>query len=172
MLELVRAGTIAPSAEAVAAHAGVGVRTVFRLFQDTESLYRAMQAAMLRRLAPILDEALPEGPPGALLDAMIARRARLFEELMPIKTAADAQRWRSPFLQADHRMLVDGLRARMLAALADAPGLGVEAIEALDAALSFEVWRRLRVDQGLDPARARVVMARLARGVLDQPAGR
>jgi len=42
MMDIVREGQIAPSAEQVAARADVGLRTVFRHFQDMDSLYREM----------------------------------------------------------------------------------------------------------------------------------
>ena len=40
MLALIEEGDMAPGAEAVAARAEVGLRTVFRHFKDMESLYR------------------------------------------------------------------------------------------------------------------------------------
>ena len=49
MLELVRAGAISPNAEEVAERAGVGLRTVFRRFDDMDSLYREMAKAMRPR---------------------------------------------------------------------------------------------------------------------------
>ena len=57
MLELVRAGVIAPTAEEVAARANVGLRTVFRRFKDMESLYVEMSLAISHKVAPLLDEA-------------------------------------------------------------------------------------------------------------------
>lgn len=43
MVDLIQAGEVQPSAEAVAVRAGVGVRTVFRLFNDVEGLHRGLQ---------------------------------------------------------------------------------------------------------------------------------
>ena len=54
MLELVRAGAISPVAEEVAERAGVGLRTVFRHFDDMDSLYREMAEAMRNELQPIV----------------------------------------------------------------------------------------------------------------------
>ena len=56
MIDLLQEGETQPSAEAVAAKAGVGVRTVFRLFSDVDGLYRGLQRTMAERLAPILAE--------------------------------------------------------------------------------------------------------------------
>ena len=59
MLELVREGRIAPTAEEVAQRASVGLRTVFRRFKDMESLYAEMSVAIGERVAPIVDESPP-----------------------------------------------------------------------------------------------------------------
>src|SRR5215470_9153290 len=53
MLDLAREGELTPSAETVAERAGVGRRTVFRLFSDMESLYREMHAIMMLRIEDI-----------------------------------------------------------------------------------------------------------------------
>ena len=38
-------------------------------------------------------------------------------------------------------------------------------VDALDLALSFEAWRRLRTDQGADIATAKAVMGRMAQAL-------
>jgi len=46
LLELVREGELLPTAEQVSQRAGVGTRTVFRHFDDMESLNSEVQAAI------------------------------------------------------------------------------------------------------------------------------
>ncbi|WP_158595822.1 hypothetical protein [Oleomonas cavernae] len=66
MLALVRAGDVAPGAEAVAAKAGVGLRTVFRLFEDMDSLYREIHSILYAELAPLVATPCPRpGPTGS-----------------------------------------------------------------------------------------------------------
>jgi len=55
MIALISETPTMPPAEAVAARAGVGLRTVFRLFEDMDGLYRGMQAVMTERLGGLLD---------------------------------------------------------------------------------------------------------------------
>ncbi len=52
MLDLLREGEADPSADLVAERAGVGRRTVFRLFSDMEGVFREMHAIMASRLTP------------------------------------------------------------------------------------------------------------------------
>lgn len=149
MLDLARDGELTPSAETVADRAGVGRRTVFRLFSDMESLYREIHATMLARIKHI--RALPiEGLTWrARLDCLVERRAQLFEEILPIKIAGDAQRHRSVFLQEAHAETVRTLRNLMLFVLPKGLKDDADRVEALDAVLSVDLWRRLRTDQKL-----------------------
>ena len=52
--DLVRGGSLEPTAQDVAQRAGVGVRTVFRQFQDMDALAHAVGDRVMRELIPIL----------------------------------------------------------------------------------------------------------------------
>ena len=155
MLELVRAGAISPVAEEVAERAGVGLRTVFRHFDDMDSLYREMAEAMRNELQPIVAAPLASRDWKGRLGEMVERRARLFERAMPFKNAADVHRHRSAFLRKDYEMMRSAERAALEAALPAALRNDKRFFEALDQALSFSTWQHLRRDQNLTQARAR-----------------
>lgn len=167
MLDLARAGRVAPSADEVAEAAGVGRRTVFRLFNDMEGVYREMHAVMVSRLAPAFAAPLEGATWRARLDEIAARRARMFEEMLPIKSAADAHRFRSAFLQAEHKKLTKLQRETLLAVLPASVAAQPEKIEALDLTLSFEAWRRLRQEQRLSPRQAAAVLRRMIAALVD-----
>jgi AcrR family transcriptional regulator len=155
MLELVRAGAISPNAEEVAERAGVGLRTVFRHFDDMDSLYREMAEAMRNELQPLVS-----APFGSLdwkgkLDEIADRRSRLFERAMPFKNAADVHRHRSAFLRKDYQTMRSAERAALETALPAVLRKNREFFEALDQALSFSTWQHLRRDQKLTQEQAR-----------------
>jgi AcrR family transcriptional regulator len=155
MLELVRAGAISPVAEEVAERAGVGLRTVFRHFDDMDSLYREMAEAMRNELQPIVAAPLASRDWKGRLGEIVERRVRLFERAMPFKNAADVHRHRSAFLRKDYEMMRSAERAALEAALPAALRNDKRFFEALDQALSFATWQHLRRDQKLTQARAR-----------------
>lgn len=167
MLELARAGEIAPSAEQVAEQAGVGRRTVFRLFSDMDGVYREMHSVMVERISPMFAAPFSATTWRARVDELIERRARMFEEMRPIKSAADAHRHRSAFLQTEHRRIVKLQRDTLLATLPDSVRKDETRVEALDLAFSFEAWKRLRGEQGLPVKQAVAVWRRLAGALLD-----
>lgn len=157
MLDMLREGVRDPSAEALAERAGVGRRTVFRLFSDKEGLYREMHAIMLARLLPIFSAPIDGTNWRERLDNVIDRRARLFDDMLPIKTAADAQRYRSDLLHDEHAEFTAMQRSTLAFVLPK--NMSAEKLDMLDLTLSFESWRRLRTEQKL-PAKAAAALLR------------
>ena len=79
MMEIVHSGDIAPSAEQVAARADVGLRTVFRHFQDMDSLYRAIAVVVALEARAISDQPFTSGDWRGRVFEQIARRALVYE---------------------------------------------------------------------------------------------
>jgi AcrR family transcriptional regulator len=165
MLEIVREGDADPSADVVAERAGVGRRTVFRLFSDMEGVYREMHAVMVERLQPMFAAPFAAATWRERVDELIERRAKIFEIMLPIKSASDAHRYRSAFLQTEHRKITKLQRDALLSVLKQK--LAAEKIDALDLTLSFEAWRRLRQEQGLTIKQAQATLRLITRALLD-----
>lgn len=162
MLALVREGAVAPGAEEVAARAKVGLRSVFRHFENMESLYREMNGLMLAEILPLAERPIAARGWRAGLQEVIARRAEIFERILPVKIAADVNRHKSPFLENETRRIVVAQRKSLEALLPKAIRADPTRLEALDLILSFDTWRRLRKDQRLAPAKARAVVSAMA----------
>jgi len=166
MLDLLREGEADPSADLVAERAGVGRRTVFRLFSDMEGVFREMHAIMTSRLTPAFAQPLTATTWRGRLDELIERRAKAFEQMLPIKTAADARRYTSNFLTSEHKNITRLQRQALLAVL-PATLARNDMLEALDLTLSFEAWRRLRYEQGLGVKQAQDVLKRIVSALVD-----
>ena len=158
MLELTAAGHISVSAELVAERASVGLRTVFRHFNDMDSLYREMSLSVEARLRREVSFDFASARWREQLVELTRRRTAIFERIAPYKRAEAAHRHRSKVLADDidrlNTFMRDMLRSVVPAAVSRDPVL----FEALDLMLSFECWERLRRDQGLSPRRAREVL--------------
>jgi AcrR family transcriptional regulator len=162
LLDLVGAGVQQPTAQQVAASAGVGIRSVFRHFADMESLYAEMDVRVQAMAVPVLRAAPIDGSITARTRGLVARRVDFFERIAPYKRAASALRWRSAFLARQHGALVRELRADLARWLPELRRAPADRVEAFDVALSFETWDRLRSDQRLGRDRARAALERLA----------
>ena len=158
LFELVGEGVLRPTAQQVAERAGVGIRSVFRHFEDMDTLYAEMDARLRSEAEPLLRAAPPDGSLERRGRALAAQRAALFERIAPYKRAGNLARASSRYLQATHRGLVRELRAdlrRWLPEVAKAPQAIAEALELVT---SFEAWDRLRVEQSLSESRARAAL--------------
>ncbi len=161
LVGLVCDGILEPTAQQVAARAGVGIRTVFRRFSDMESLLAEMGARVEAEALPLLVGGRPNGDLTERARALGGQRVAFFERIAPYKRAGNLKRWRSPVVRDRHARLVRALRAdlrRWLPELRRAPA-GVA--DALDLATSFEAWDRLRTEQRLPRERAQAAVERM-----------
>ena len=167
MLELARQTGSAPSAEQVAQRAGVGLRTVFRHFQDMESLYSEMVGPIGVELRAWAQRPFKGETWRARVMELIVRRSTAFETVAPLRRASETLRANSAVLQAEHKVMTTSLRT-ILRALIPKTAVDALSFEALDLLLSFEAWARLRRDQGLPPAQARKVLQNAVRALIGE----
>lgn len=162
MLDLIRAGNLTPTSEEVALHAGVGHRTVFRRFQDMESLYVEINQRVRALAAPVLAEPIPAGPLAVRIAVLADRRARVFEEVGVFYRATAPRLDASPTLRRFRQDFAVIQRQQMLAVLPELAADPVR-VEAADTLASMDAWLRLRQVQGLAVEAAQaVVVAGLA----------
>jgi AcrR family transcriptional regulator len=166
LFELVGEGVLQPTAQQVAARAGVGLRSVFRHFDDMDGLYATMDTSLRADALPLLRHE-PGGSPRERAKALVRRRARLFERIAPYKRSASLQRWRSEFLRSRHAALVRELRGDLLRSLPELARAPAALVDALEVVTCFETWDRLRSDQRLSRARARAALERAVLALLE-----
>jgi AcrR family transcriptional regulator len=167
MLEIIHAGDLAPSAEQVAARADVGLRTVFRHFQDMESLFREMSVVIMSELHAVAQTPFRSADWRERVVELVERRGWAFEKVGPFLRATSLMQRRAKYTDVDHVRLVKALREILKAQLPPAVARDQLKVEALDLLLSFEAWSRLRREQGLTPKRAREALKAAVRKLLD-----
>jgi AcrR family transcriptional regulator len=166
MMELVVAGDLSPSAARVAEEAGIGLRTVFRHFDDMDALYAEITATITERVAPIVMAPYLDQPWRGNIRELLRRRVRLFETTLPFRLAANIKRYQSPFLMAQYSRVVMFERELILCLLPGHVRADRIGVEALCATLSFHTWRTLRHDQSLSAEDAGAVMGQMVEAVL------
>ena len=158
MLEIIHAGEVAPGAEQVAQRADVGLRTVFRHFQDMDSLYREMSVVIAGELREVAGAPFRSEDWRERVIELIERRAWAFEKIGPFLRASMVFRYRSKYLEVDNTRLVAALRDILKRQLPPEVARDPLKLEILDLLLSFETWSRLRREQGLSSKRAKEVL--------------
>ena len=166
MLEIIQSGDLSPSAEQVAARADVGLRTVFRHFQDMDSLYREMSVVIEAELRTVVDSPFHSQDWRERMVELIHRRSAVFERIGPFRRASDAFRHRSKFLEGDGARLTAALREILERELPAEVRRDGPKLEILDLLLSYESWSRLRRDQGLSIKRAQVALETAVRRLI------
>jgi AcrR family transcriptional regulator len=157
MLRLIKSGEMHPGAARVAEAAGVGLRSVFRHFEDMEALYGEMSDIVAQRIRPGLFAPLTERGWKAQLVELAERRMKVFDEVMPFKVAGSLRRFQSKFLMDDYRQHLKLERATLEAILPEKVLADRARLRAIEMVTSFQAWRRLRQDQNLSTAEARDV---------------
>lgn len=167
LYDLIREGQVQPAIEAVAAKAGVGTRTVFRQFAHIDDLYRGLAHRLRGEVMRLVDFAPPSGRLETDVRALVARRARVFEYIMPFRHAGRLVSHQSAFLREEQlagaklfRAAIEANLGQHLDALSEPRRADI--LEALDVLLSFEAWDRLRDQQGLSSKRACEVVVNAA----------
>jgi AcrR family transcriptional regulator len=155
---LVYEGHVTPTAEQVALRAQVGLRTVFRHFDDMDALYREISVDIDARVQPLIQARLDASTWQARLLQSIGYRSEIYERTAAMHLAAQVHRHESAYLAQNlmdsAKLQRDLLRRLLPPAVANNTLL----LDALDLMLSFEAWIRLRREQGLEASQAREVM--------------
>jgi len=164
-LELVRSGVSEPGAHTIAHKAGVSPRTVFRCFEDLESLYCELTAKVRAEFLPRATLDLDTSDRAERLERLLKNRVAIFGDLEPFRFAAEPYRHRYAAVADETALLVKTERERLALVVNPDRALDPDLFEALNAVTSFDFWRRLRIEQGLSKARAGRTMTAAARAV-------
>ena len=168
LFALVREGYCRPTADQVAERAGVGRRTVFRHFDDLESLFAELATQVreeARKSRVTVDLARP------LRDRvreLVARRASLFEDLAPFRRANRSQLWRSPVLRSFEVENNLELRKELLHAIPELQKASRDSAEGVEMLTGPEAWDRLREAQSLSSAEAETTIRNLVLRLLGE----
>lgn len=168
LLDLVERGNVSPSAAEVAETAGVGLRSVFRHFDDMESLYREMSDGIEAKVLPQMLRPLEAQDWKGRIRELAERRVGVFEAIMPFRISASVRRHQSAFLMADYKRMLRVERQGVEALLPPEVLADRALAGAVLAPLSFQTWRLLRHDHEMPKAEAHAVVLRLVEAVLAQ----
>lgn len=159
MCHLVMEGDMSPSAARVAEEAGVSMRTVFRHFEDMDTLYREMAAIVEAEIRPLAEQTLAGATWNERLQHLLERRTEIFERIMPFRISGSLRRFSSKYLMEDYTRFIRMERNTLRAVLPTRVTSDAVLFGALEMATGFQSWRRLRQDQKLSRRDAQEVIA-------------
>ena len=158
MFELIGEGDLRPSAQRIADRAGVGIRTVFRHFDEMDRLFAEMSERLRATIAPLLSVEVPTGSVARRASGLVAVRCDIYERIGPYKRSGNLQRFSSPYLRKAHRATIRDFRIDLERWLPEVGAATPRVANAIEAMVSFECWDRLRTDQKLNQKDTREAM--------------
>lgn len=164
--ELIREGHVAPTAEEVSVRANVGLRTVFRHFDDMETLYREVNGELQNIIVSMIQMQFASDDWRERLMEGIAVRAKLYESITPFFLTARVHRHESAVIDENIRAGVELERHLLKRVLPESLSADPVWFEALAMVLSPEAWVRLRSEQQLSVEAAIAAMQLTVRGLI------
>lgn len=149
MLDLVKSGKMQPGAANIAKAAGVSLRTVFRHFEEIDSLYREMYAQLEVELLPAAMVPWKSEHWRDRLDELISRRHETYPGVQHLKVSASMRRFQSTFLMEADRKFVQFEGLRVASILPPEIVENEELFTALNLAVGFGTWYRLVADHDM-----------------------
>ena len=119
-----------------------------------ETLFEAMADAIWEEIQPLVVEEAQSGPLAERLEALIVSRCLLFEKVSPYFRASIAHRKRSTFVREQHHRDAKHFLRDLKNWLPEIETAAPDVADAIEMALSFEAWDRLRSGQKLSAKRA------------------
>jgi len=159
LLALLDEGDVRPTAERIAARAGVSERSIFQHFGDREALFEGAAERQYERVVPTLRRIDPGLPLAQRIEEFSEQRARLYETVSGVRRGAVLIEHESPTV-AERLEGVRKAKAREVERVfaTELRGRGPAVRDALVAACAWTSWQNLRFHQGLSAVRAREAM--------------
>ena len=150
MLALIKQGNLVPTAQQVADHANVGIRSVFRHFEDMESIFATANELCQKEYSGLFVGGDRNGSLQERILHATECHANAYETLSNIFLSGAARRWNSEVLTKSYLANQYQLRKDLDEWLPELKNLSETRRQAIDGIASFEMWHRLRVIQSLN----------------------
>jgi AcrR family transcriptional regulator len=166
-LALMEEGNLIPTAQQISDRAGVGIRSFFRHFEDMETLFATIDEQTRDTTEALFIGGDREGTLEERILHAVERRAAGFEEQRNMILSTAAQLWRSETLRRNYARYQRGLRKDLEDWLPEVKQLARTRREAVDAIASFEMWHRLRYQQGQSESAAIDILVGLLKDMIE-----
>jgi AcrR family transcriptional regulator len=160
-----------PKVAEIALRAGVSVRSVFQHFQEVESLFLVVFDEILHEAEEQWQPVEPTGPLTARIDMLVARRAALCEHVLSVRFAAISMEASSPAMSERAKVARALARQHIERAFRPeldrlAPADRRQTLDALRAALDWDMWMNMRRIHGLSVEEAQAVWHKIVTALM------
>ncbi len=160
-MELIESGDPSPSAARVAKRAGVGLRSVFRHFDDMDSLYAEIDGILNSKWRSFLTAPYKSNDWQEQLIELVARRAKVNDATYTHRIMTSMVRFRSELLMSNYKRLLKFEKDSLNRILPKSVQKDKQRSHAILLATSFDSWRLFRQDEGLSNKQVIATMSQM-----------
>ena len=165
ILSLLGAGNLNPTAREIADCANVSLRSVFRHFEDLDSLFLAAIERQAIRTAHLYEPPVSVGTREVRTASLVARRRKLYETIFDVRRGWMLRYYDQPRVSAILDEVYRALYSQIVTLYSqDVVDLTAaqrrELFDAIYAATSFDTWAHMRSHRGLSATRSAAVVKR------------
>ncbi|MDA9652253.1 TetR family transcriptional regulator [Pseudomonadota bacterium] len=142
-IKLFKAGNLEPTAQQVADESGVGIRTVFRQFDEMENLFKSVDT-LLSKDYDFEVRYDPSSSFDARLQSTISHMNAGYEKHKLIMFMTVSKMWKYEFLRKNYLMYQDLIKSKTEEILPEVLSFDTESRHLFHASLSFAMWTRLQ----------------------------
>ena len=142
-IKLFKAGNLEPTAQQVADESGVGIRTVFRQFDEMENLFKSVDAVLCKDY-DFEVRYDPSSSFDARLQSTISYMNAGYEKHKLIMFMTVSKMWKYEFLRKNYLMYQDLIKSKTEEILPEVLSFDTESRHLFHASLSFAMWTRLQ----------------------------
>ena len=142
-IKLFKEGNLEPTAQQVADESGVGIRTVFRQFDEMENLFKAVDA-VLSKDYDLNVKYDPSASFKARLQTITNHMNAGYEKHKLIMFMTVSKMWKYEFLRKNYLMYQDRIKDKTEEVLPEVLSFDHESKHLFHASLSFAMWTRLQ----------------------------
>lgn len=153
-MTLIKKGFLNPTAQQVADEAGIGIRSVFRKFNDKETLFSEMDKQVKENHQELFTN-LTVGSLKERIKGLVEIEATAFEENIQFIKASLVNKWRYEALEKNYKKNQLQIKILMFQCLPEIKELDLNIQVALAAVNSPNFWIELRDNQFLSVAQAK-----------------
>ena len=166
VIKLIREGNLEPTAQVVADESGVGIRTVFRQFDDMENLLKSVDA----ELSKDYDFEVKFDPSSSFNDRLSVVINNLnsgYKRHKLIMFMTVSKMWKYKFLQENYMNYQKKIKQKTEEIIPEVLNFDDESQHLFHATLSFALWSRLQ-GQGLNKDQIKSAMFRQCMMILNK----
>lgn len=165
-LSLIDEGDLAPTAQQISDRAGVGIRSFFRHFEDMEAFFTAVDDQIRGHYESLFSGGDRDGTLNERIEHAAEMHAQAYEQIFNLILSSRTQLWRYKVVQKNYSRGQRQLRKDLDEWLPELGDISKDERETIDAIASFDMWHRLRAQQGLSVVKSTQIVTNLLKGLI------